>query len=190
MTHQNVAEEIEIKLPITDPGAAAARLQGLQAKVKTARYFEDNLVYDTQEGNIRGQGMLLRVRVVDGQEAVLTFKGRADTSKGVKQREELETRASSGPHLMAILNRLGYVVIFRYQKYRTTYEIAEVPLEFCIDETPIGNYLELEGDIEAIHRYAQMLGFSPKDYITDSYGSLYYLWCTAKGVAPSNMTFP
>ena len=181
--------ETEIKLPIADPAAAAAGLEKLQARVKEPRHFEDNLVFDTEEHKIRGQGMLLRLRVTD-QETTLTFKGPPDTSRGVKDREELETTAASPENLITILDRLGFRVIFRYQKYRMVYEIPGVPLEFCLDETPIGNFLELEGPVEEIHRYAERLGFSRADYITDSYGSLYFQWCRNRGATAGNMIFP
>ena len=58
-----------------------------------------------------------------------------------------------------------------------------------LDETPIGDFLELEGPPRWIARAARALGRSPADYITASYGSLYLQHCQAKGVKPSHMVF-
>ena len=45
--------------------------------------------------------------------------------------------------LRAILSGLGYVAIYRYQKYRATYVLSGV--EVAIDEIPIGTFVELDG---------------------------------------------
>ena len=42
-----------------------------------------------------------------------------------------------------------------------------------LDETPIGDFLELEGERRAIDRSARLLGYGPADYIARSYGALY-----------------
>ena len=59
-----------------------------------------------------------------------------------------------------------------------------------VDETPIGNFLELEGPAEWIDAKAAALGFTPSDYILESYGRLYLADCERRGVEPSNMVFP
>jgi adenylate cyclase class 2 len=41
-----------------------------------------------------------------------------------------------------------------------------------VDETPIGCYVELEGDPQAIDRAAADLGFSPDRYVTATYRDL------------------
>ena len=43
-----------------------------------------------------------------------------------------------------------------------------------VDETPIGDFLEIEGDADGIHRAAAALGFAPADYVTDSYVTLFF----------------
>jgi len=58
-----------------------------------------------------------------------------------------------------------------------------------LDETPIGNFLELEGSPRWIDRTARRLGFSPKDYINRSYGYLYLAWCRERRIRPKDMVF-
>ncbi len=46
-------------------------------------------------------------------------------------------------------------------------------LKLTVDETPIGLFVELEGQREEIDRAAGMLGFARSDYINKSYGALF-----------------
>lgn len=180
--------ETEIKLRISSPGQAVELLQNLPVRIHTARHFEDNMVFDSAASHLRDAGMLLRVRVVDSK-ATLTFKGRQRISDGVKDREEVECSAQPPDALILILERIGYAMMFRYQKYRTVYEADGYSLHVCLDETPIGTYFELEGEIQDIHRCAEKLGYRRDQYITESYGSLYSRWCRENNVDPGHMTF-
>ena len=175
--------ETEIKLSITDLADALLRVQSIGARVFKERYFEDNFVFDNGTQTLQKNKMLLRVRMVGARHAspldqscILTFKGTPDYSRGVKDREEIECEVSDPDRLIQILSRLGFSIFFRYQKYRTIYTIDSVSLEICIDETPIGNYFELEGELKSIQEYANRLGYSPQQYITESYSSLYSRW--------------
>jgi hypothetical protein len=58
-------------------------------------------------------------------------------------------------------------------------------VEVVVDETPIGAFLEIEGEVEAIHAAAAALGFGPADYIRDSYAALF-----AASGGTGDMLFP
>ena len=58
-----------------------------------------------------------------------------------------------------------------------------------VDETPVGNYAELEGSPEWIDRVAVSLGLSAGDYITLSYGRLFEQWRLEHGSDAADMTF-
>ena len=89
-------------------------------------------------------------------------------ARGGRRREEpprSSSRSADGADAaQAILARLGFRAVFRYQKYRETYHWQDV--EIVVDETPIGTFLEIEGRPEAIHAAAAALGRRPEDYIT------------------------
>ncbi len=70
----------------------------------------------------------------------------------MKSREERETAVDAPGELRAILRNLGYKPVFRYQKYRETWTHRGQEIE--VDETPIGIFLEIEGDAEGIHAVA------------------------------------
>jgi adenylate cyclase class 2 len=146
------------------------------------------VLYDTPAGDLRNRGIVLRVRQV-GAKALLTYKGPATTGKH-KTREEIEVRFSTAIELPQILERIGYVPVFCYEKYRTEYQGSDRVGIATLDETPVGVFLELEGPPDWIDHAASDLGFSESDYITISYASLYANDCAARGAAPGNMVFP
>jgi adenylate cyclase class 2 len=58
-----------------------------------------------------------------------------------------------------------------------------------LDETPIGDFLELDGPSYWIDETAARLGFSGEEYVTCSYYTLYQEYLRAHPEAPRNMTF-
>ena len=181
------SHETEIKLALPDAARGRRVLRKAGFRVTGRRVFEANTVFDTAGLTLRRTRRLLRVRQVRG-EVILTYKGTPVTSRH-KSREELELTVSDARRFTDILERLGFHPKFRYEKYRTTYKQAGVAGEAVLDETPIGVYLELEGNPRWIDRTARLLGFATEDYITASYGRLYLDWCGERGVEPSDMVF-
>ncbi len=67
---------------------------------------------------------------------------------------------------------------FRYEKHRTVYgrrgsAYASGSRQLAYDETPVGNYIELEGPKCWIDEIARQLGYQHEDYITVGYPTLY-----------------
>jgi len=58
-----------------------------------------------------------------------------------------------------------------------------------IDETPIGNFGEIEGPSEWIDKVAPDLGISRADYSTETYAGLFYAWKERTGSPAAEMTF-
>jgi adenylate cyclase class 2 len=63
-----------------------------------------------------------------------------------------------------------------------------------LDETPIGNFAELEGPADWIDQTASTLAIHPSQYITLSYGRLFDLWreqhaSSAPASSASDLTF-
>ncbi len=162
--------EIEVKLRVASPEAARAALVRLGAEPRSPRGFEDNVIYDDARGSLRAGGALLRLRESRG-ETLLTFKGPKRVLEGAKLREEHETRVASGAEMRAILAAAGYRPFFRYQKYREVWSWRQV--EIVVDETPIGTFFEVEGDLPGIHEAATALGYTANDYVSESYASLF-----------------
>ena len=181
------SREVEIKIAIPSAADATALLTSKGFAVVSPRVLEINDVYDTPAAWLRTQGCLLRVR--QAAEGVLTFKGPATQGGRHKSREEFETRISDPSSTAQILQNLGYFVSFRYEKYRTEFARPNDPGVVTVDETPIGDFIEVEGPAEWIDATAKQLGFAEGQYLTASYGNLYRQYCETKGITPTHMVF-
>jgi adenylate cyclase, class 2 len=179
--------ETEVKIRIRDTGEMSSRLLDSGFSIAVPREFEANTLFDTPDRSLGRNGMLLRLRQV-GSKGVITWKGRGAAGP-YKSRPELETSVGSLQTIREILGHVGYDPLFRYEKYRTEFRQPESPGVVTLDETPIGNFLELEGPGAWIDATAQMLGFSPQAYILESYGTLYVSDCERRGVQPGHMVF-
>ena len=179
--------ETEIKLRVESPARLKRRLARLGFSVVKRRVLEINIVFDTPSGAVRREGKLLRLRQA-GSRGTITFKGPPAAGR-YKFREEIESDLADGAAMQLILERLGYAPVFRYEKYRTEYAQPRQTGRAMLDQTPIGDFLELEGSPGWIDRTARALGYAPADYITASYGALYLVRCQARGVEPSHMVF-
>jgi len=179
--------ETEIKLAVPSVAAAVRLVRSAGFRVFKRRVFESNTVWDTPRQVLRRASRLLRIRQA-GTKALLTYKGKPGISKH-KSREELELQIADPAMLGAIFERLGYRPLFRYEKYRTEYRQPAAGGTATIDETPVGVFVELEGNPTWIDRTARRLGFSERQYITASYASLYIDWCKQRRIKPGNMTF-
>jgi adenylate cyclase class 2 len=204
--------EIELKFPIDDLVRLRARLPGLGFQLETPRTFEQNVLYDTPGRALRETRQILRLRRY-GSLWTVTHKRQAangDDAARYKVRLETETRVDDGPTLGAIFEQLGYKPVFRYEKFRTEWSqitstyaaplfaedafstgvLAPEPRShLVIDETPIGNYAELEGPPDWIDDTLARLGVDPATCLTESYGRLFLAWKQRTGSPAGNLTF-
>ena len=182
--------EREVKLSF--PTAAAARAAVIAAGVvpERPRRLQDDTLYDLPDDTLRKRGSVVRVRVERWPDAsettTLTVKGPVQGG-AMKLRDEHETRVDHGTALLRAFDALGMRAWFRYQKYRE--EFSSPGLVTAIDETPVGTYVELEGDEEAILAMTRALGRSPADFIIDSYYRLFMKRREEFGLAGPFMVF-
>ena len=184
-----MAVETEIKFRIDDPSSLAARLQAAGFRVHTPRAFESNVLYDTPDRKMRARTEILRIRNYAGRWTV-THKRLPDAGPGEdmhKHRIETETEVADGPAMAEVFFSLGLVAAFRYEKWRTEWTDGEG--HCVVDETPIGNYAELEGSPAWIDKAAARLGVDRSRYITLSYGRLFDLWREQHSSAAQDLTF-
>ncbi len=197
------ASEIELKFPVADPSAFQSMLPALGFHLDTSRTFESNTLYDTPARDLRGRKHLLRIRQY-GSIWTVTHKRPSDPAEGsspdpkYKVRVETETHVDDGEATAEIFANLGYLPVFRYEKYRT--EWSQMPLfaaerpdgaigHLVVDETPIGDYAELEGPPDWIDSMLELLGVDARNCLTDSYGKLFLDWKARTGSLVENLTF-
>ena len=183
--------EIEVKLRVGSAAGARALLDRLPATPEGARVFEDNDVYDTPDGAFFSTHRLLRLRTV-GDRGMITYKEKVQTNLHAKVRAEIQTGVSSPEAARAILLKLGFARVYRYQKQRSNFVWTDPlgsELAISLDETPIGVFLELEGPAPAIDHAARRMGFTEADYIVDDYHSLHQAWLKDRGLPQGDMVF-
>ncbi len=182
--------ETEIKFRVADLAVLAGRLESSGFRLQTPRSFESNVLYDTPGRQLRARTEILRIRSYAGRWA-LTQKRLPGSGVSAqdrhKHRIETETGIADGYALEEFFLSLGLVAAFRYEKWRTEWTDREG--HCVIDETPIGNYAEIEGAPEWIDRTALRLGVDPIEYITLSYGRLFDLWRERRHSAAQDLTF-
>lgn len=158
--------EIEVKIKVDDIEKLKTRLSDLGATLTKDRYHEENTLYDYRSGSLYQRRCALRLRV-EARKTFLTFKGPPLKSRKFKIRQEYETEVKNRKQLKKILGELGLIPSVSYEKMRTLYKNKN--LKVCLDETSVGNFLELEGKQHDIVRFARSLGFSKKDFIKLDY---------------------
>ena len=179
------SKEIEIKFRVADLRTLTRRLKAANFRLATPRTHEMNTLYDLPGQSLRKRGELLRLRKY-GEQWILTHKSKGKAGRH-KTRVELETKVDEGPKMEAILHALGYRPSFRYEKFRAEWSAGRGHV--VVDETPIGDFGEIEGPARWIDQTAKLLGIPTQDFLTDTYAGLFFAWKRQTRSAAKEMTF-
>jgi adenylate cyclase class 2 len=180
-----MSKEIEIKFRVEDLRALARKLRASGFHVTTQRTHEMNTLYDLSGEVLRARKELLRLRKY-GSDWTLTHKSGKKTGRH-SSRVELEASVDDGKQMDLILRALGYAPSFRYEKFRA--EWTDGKGQVVVDETPIGNFCEIEGAPRWIDATAKKLGVKRADYITMNYAGLFAEWRARTKSSAEEMTF-
>jgi adenylate cyclase class 2 len=178
-------KEIEVKLRIDNLNALKHRLREIGFRIETPRTHEMNTLYDLPGEILRNRKELLRLRQY-GKEWTFTHKSGSKIGRH-SSRQELEIAVSDGKIMEAILRALGYTPSFRYEKFRA--EWTDGKGQVVVDETPIGNFCEIEGAPRWIDTTAKRLGVERGQYIMKNYATLFAEWKQENGSRVTEMTF-
>jgi adenylate cyclase class 2 len=181
--------ESEVKLACDD--LDRLRRAGFELHVVEPRHFEDNWLLDSPDQTLLRHGEALRVRSAKGK-GWITYKGAVrENDSPVKVREEIEVETNAPERAVELFERLGFHRSFRYQKYRTVYRAASdgCQLHVVLDETPMGRFIEIEGDEAAVVQVMEAAGFSSGDVVRQSYPELQALRCRERGVPVEDLIF-
>lgn len=177
--------EREVKLRFDSAEDARRAVLALGASPLHPRRLQSDAVLDRPDRALSARGEVLRVRI-DGNRHRVTFKAPLPHAT-MKLREEIETAVGDGSVALAVFTRLGFEVVFRYEKYREEFAYDDVVL--AVDETPVGTFVEIEGSDRGILSTAAALGRAPSDFVLESYRGLYVQACAARGIAATDMIF-
>src|SRR5262249_992985 len=79
----------------------------------------------------------------------------------------------------------------RYQKYRTVYQLtmSGEAVTVTFDETPMGNFIEVEGNEQGVLETMKAAGFRAEDIIRESYPELQVKRCAERGIPLEDLVF-
>jgi adenylate cyclase class 2 len=178
-------QETEIKFRVRSVQALARRLRAAGFRKQTPRTHEMNTLYDLPGEVLRKRKELLRLRQY-GKEWKLAHKSRGQVGRH-SSRQEMETKVEDGRQMELILRALGYAPSFRYEKFRA--EWTDDNGQVVVDETPIGDFAEIEGSPRWIDATAKKLGVTRDEYIMKNYATLFREWKHLTANKATEMTF-
>ncbi len=168
-----MATELELKAPVTDPGALRARLQAAGARCTFRGMMRDRRL--DLAGSLTARDEVLRVRSYEASEpaaggpgAVLGWKGAVSVSpEGYKRREELECRAADAPSLLAVLDALGYRPVQVIDRFVEIYELSGTVVR--LEWYPRMDVLaEIEGEPAGMEQAIARLGLRRADCLAEA----------------------
>src|SRR5947209_4778473 len=133
--------EVEIKFEIPNLQQIRRQLKTHRLREVTPRTHEMNTLYDRPLRPLRRQGEILRIRKF-GDSWKVTHKAKGKDGRH-KTRKETETKLEDGRRLEEIFAAIGFKAAFCYEKFRS--EWTDGVGDVVLDETPIGNFGEIEG---------------------------------------------
>jgi len=173
-------DETEVKIRISEEmlEKVEGKLREIGFQPLSESTFEDNLLFDFPDRTLENSGCALRLRNY-GDSYTLTYKGPKKSDPLMKVRREIETSVGSFDSTRSLLESVGLEVNFEYAKWRQKYQGTwnDSNVEVCIDKTPVGVFVEIEGERESISQIAGRLGWDSRDFITDNYVNLYREAC-------------
>ena len=175
--------EREFKFRVESLGAVVEKLREVGAERGERSVLERNWLFD-RGSRIREAGQVLRLREDNGGTR-LTYKGPTSLEDGARVRTEIELGVSDLDAARSLLEALGFEATGYYEKRRGTWFLGSA--EIALDETPIGSFVEIEGDraLEVV----ELIGFDSQGAETESYVALYEEYRKEHPEAPQHMVF-
>jgi adenylate cyclase class 2 len=164
---QSIETEVKVRIPTVEALRPLLEALGFQLQQRPA--LEQSTLWD-RSGELLQRGSALRTRRFAGV-ATTTFKGAKVPDALLKIRPEYETQVADLEAFEALLTALGYSPVLRMEKTREVWVRAE--LEACLDQTPFGCFLELEGDAHAIKAAMEHLSLDASRVEPRSYPTLW-----------------
>lgn len=165
-------KEIEVKVVLKDFKEIKKKLKELGAEKKCPKTFEKNILFGHKKLKFE-KDWILRLRKF-GKKNILTLKTSAKGKKGFKVREEINILVEDFENMKNILEKIGFFEAFYYEKYREDYIYNG--LNISLDKTPIGNYVEIEGDYKNILKFLKKINVKIEETISLSYIQLFQMF--------------
>lgn len=155
--------------------------------------YEKTTMLDNPLGIIGKDDARLRLREIgksktdNDLQIEFSYKRRIQADGGIKREEEIEVAFKENPrHLYKILEKMGFVPLTSYERYRDTYMINEDHTKITMDRFPFGHILEIEGEEENIKKYCEKLNLNINDSYPLSCDDAYVDLCKNDGIKPND----
>lgn len=146
--------ETEIKIRVHYRAEFLQLLKDNGFECGKGRRFEENVIFDKGD-EVISKGETVRLRFGSFKGCIMTHKTKRATGD-LTVREETEVTVDCFERAKKFLEALGYVELFRYKRYRTTYRDG---FGWCmLDETAIGDFAEFEGEAGWVRATIKKLG--------------------------------
>ncbi len=146
--------EIEIKFLDVDFDKIREKLRREKANF-LKKFFEENIVFDTKDLELKNKNMVLRLRRADKITICLKKPIKNMVPSKFKELEEYEVETNNFEIAKKIFNNLGFLDAFKYEKIREVWKLSNCYI--FLDELPFGKFVELEGEKEAIDEVIDIL---------------------------------
>lgn len=162
--------ETELKAVVDDLPRRRASVESAGGVLRLEGILRDRR-YDTSDGALAARDHVLRLRVFHPggggvARASLEWKGPAEERDGYKLREEIGTPAADAGALVALLERLGYVVVRAIDREIAQYELHGATVRF--ERYPrMDDLVEVEGEPAAIERAIATIGIPRAAYTAE-----------------------
>jgi adenylate cyclase, class 2 len=177
--------EIEIKLKVGSHEGVRARLRELGAE-HAGRVREENIFFDRADGSLRAADCGLRLRLTRAEgtgvaEALVTFKGPAGRG-GLRSREAFDVRATPLEQVVPLVEALGFVRQYSFEKDRESWGIGGCLVE--LDRLPVFElFVEIEGPSEeAVRAVQRELGIGDVPAHEESYSRMVGEYLRREGI--------
>lgn len=179
--------EIEVKYYVRAHAEIKAALMQMGAQ-SGGRAFENNLRFENAALHLTRNNAMLRLRQTQGRN-IVTVKQHVEHEAGrsCKVFNEYETEVADFDTARKIFAVLGYMPFQIYEKFRETLTLPDAKI--CLDETPYGNFVEIEADVAAIKQYTNQLALNWGQRIILSYLEIFDLLRAAANLPFTALTF-
>lgn len=166
--------EIKLELKISELKAITEKIEEIFA-AKKSRSFRQ-VTHQFFFNDWTTQNVFPRIRNEEDGRITLTVKVKSESKSDFFERLELETEVTNSEEVIRMMPHFGFPKKISWEKRRSLFKMDRVKnpaICFYLDETPIGWFLEMEGNEAEIERAIAMLGLQKSKRIAKSYLGLW-----------------
>ena len=178
-------KEIEVKFKLENVDTVREKLKSLggipdeKIEQKTFSLF-DRFRF------LSRKGIFIRTRK-DGDKSTFTIKTRnLELQSQYAERNEFNVSVEDAEAVAEMLKLIGLEDLRILQKYREQWHELGEDVDVVIDYTPIGEFIEIEGEKKSIDEFIDAVGLGDLPRITQAYWDVYRDSCKDLGVDEKN----